>query len=397
MIVSPADLAAANMVELTIALEHNKRVDGERAVLSVKQKSSQVLPADAGGKRQNRRALVWIPGWNDSFFHTHLLPGLLDRAGMDVFAVDLRRCGRARFDASGKELFPANMAHDTSDFMEYFEELDAVFAFLHDARPLPRGRGIVQEGGCGQTYDDIILYGHSTGGLVAALYAKKGRWRHHISGCIFNSPFWSFNLPWYQKAVVSHARRLGALLDGTVIDVDDNTVLDPGGAPSEYSEQLFRQYKFGPQHKSLTSLTVTAGWTGAVAHVQSMLLHHELELAMPCLVLYTEADGVLEMKDIDRFSDYLTPTQEDGKHAPYSSRQLIERVVETSEWDPSCHDVLAAPSRRRVEEALGYIVDWAEQTDFAQRRAQEAQAEAAEIAAAKAGTAHSTTALWGDA
>lgn len=364
VIVSQADLRRAGMYEISIALQDNKRVEDERAVLSLKQSRTSWASHE---DRQNRRALVWIPGWNDSFFHVHLLPDLLDQAGMDVFALDLRRCGRARFSSSGRELFPANMAHDSHGFREYFEEIDAVFSFLNDARPLPRPGEPLQAGGCGQSYDEIILYGHSTGGLIAALYAKEGRWRNHIAGCIFNSPFWSFNLPWYQTAVVSHASRLGALIPESVVEMDDSTVLDQGGEPSEYSEALYAQYKFTPHHKSRHSLTVTAGWTGAVAHVQSMLEDGQLHLTMPLLVLYTEADGVLASEDIDRLSDNLTAAQRDGKDAPYSARQLVERVVETSQWDPSCHDVLAAPSRRRVEEAMGYILDWTRQTDFSRR------------------------------
>jgi hypothetical protein len=49
----------------------------------------------------------------------------------------------------------------------------------------------------------------------------------------------------------------------------------------------------------------------------------------------------------------------DGKLRPLWHRGLVERRIETSEWDSSSHDVLAAPSARRVREAMGHISGWA--------------------------------------
>ena len=34
-----------------------------------------------------------------------------------------------------------------------------------------------------KAYDSIVVYGHSTGALVAAMYAIDGTFRQHISGC----------------------------------------------------------------------------------------------------------------------------------------------------------------------------------------------------------------------
>jgi hypothetical protein len=55
---------------------------------------------------------VWISGLNDSFYHVHVLDRFLN-AGFDVFALDLRRCGRAKVSLTGEETTPALMAHDS--------------------------------------------------------------------------------------------------------------------------------------------------------------------------------------------------------------------------------------------------------------------------------------------
>lgn len=106
VVVTPESIADADLSELTIELNGpTKRHPGERAVMTYK-----TLPG-------NSRALLWIPGRNDSFFHVHVLPRFLE-AGFDVYALDLRRCGRARFTVTGDEVVPELLAHDSFDFRE---------------------------------------------------------------------------------------------------------------------------------------------------------------------------------------------------------------------------------------------------------------------------------------
>ena len=69
--VTPESIADANLQILSIPLKRNIRNPLERAVLRSK--------TEAG----NRKALLWIPGRNDSFYHVHLLDRLL-ASGFDV-------------------------------------------------------------------------------------------------------------------------------------------------------------------------------------------------------------------------------------------------------------------------------------------------------------------------
>ena len=177
--VTQVDFEKAEMTEMSIELVRNKRVEGERAVLTYKQNLT------------NDRAIVWLPGRNDSFFHVHVLQQLLD-AGYDVFALDLRRCGRAKVDEHGEKVVVDLLAHDSNNFREYFEELDATFKFLKTPKM------------CGKDYSKIVLFSHSTGSLIAALYGQEGGWRGSIDGFIFNSPFWMWNLKRIEKAVVEN-------------------------------------------------------------------------------------------------------------------------------------------------------------------------------------------------
>ena len=123
--------------------------------------------------------------------------------------------GRAQFDGNGERVCPEELAHDSHDFREYFEEIDATLKFLKCPLPLSKGADTVHEGGCGRVYDTIVMYSHSTGGLVSALYGSElgGAWRGAIDGYIFNSPFWNWNVKWYQGFVLKNAMKAGVKYD----------------------------------------------------------------------------------------------------------------------------------------------------------------------------------------
>eukprot|EP01134_Creolimax_fragrantissima_P004904 CFRG4904T1 len=373
-------MAANDMVEISIPLLHNKRTENERAVLTYKQ---------APSNSANSTAMVWFPGWNDSFFHVHLLDDFIQKIKVDIFTLDLRRCGRARWDEDGTESTPQLLAHDTYNLRDYFEEIDLVMQFLfnegHQSDEILSTTNATQlRDGAKRKYKNILFYGHSVGALVAALYGVEGQYRENINGFIFNSPLLSMsNLKWYERATmmyrarviaqhqnkhqhVNHDRELtedSRCMRGERYDEDETSIICPykqviqeGGMVSDYSVNMNRSYKFTKTHKSLQTLTITAGWASALLNVQEMLQKGELVL-QNVLVLYTPADKELNHVKIDKMVDYLSSGRTDGKNMP-SNEDLVERVIETSEWDPSCHDVLAAPSMKRVNEAMYYIEEW---------------------------------------
>lgn len=93
------------------------------------------------------RAVLYVHGWNDYFFQTHLADEMA-ALGYDFYAVDLRRYGRS--------LRKGQLAGYITDLRDYFVELDAAVQIVRD-----------------EGHDDIVLMGHSTGGLTASLYANE--------------------------------------------------------------------------------------------------------------------------------------------------------------------------------------------------------------------------------
>ena len=110
------------------------------------------------------QAVLYIHGFIDYFFQSHMVEAFNEQ-GWNFYALDLRKHGRS--------LRPGQHANFAKDLREYFADLTAAIMLI---------RG--QEGNT-----TLLLNGHSTGGLIAALYANSGRLREKIDALFLNSPF----------------------------------------------------------------------------------------------------------------------------------------------------------------------------------------------------------------
>ena len=107
------------------------------------------------------RAVLYVHGWNDYFFQTHLADSMAE-LGYDFYAVDLRRYGRS--------LRSKQLAGYITKLSDYFVELDLALA------------AVKAEG-----HDDVVLMGHSTGGLTACLFAHERP--GELAALVLNSPW----------------------------------------------------------------------------------------------------------------------------------------------------------------------------------------------------------------
>ncbi len=120
---------------------------------------SATLVAKCG--QRFRRAVLYIHGWNDYFFQTHLAD-FFTECGYDFYAVDLRRYGRS--------LRPGQLPGYITRLDEYDTELTAAVAAVRAAG-----------------HDELIVMGHSTGGLIASLWAADHP--GEVDALILNSPW----------------------------------------------------------------------------------------------------------------------------------------------------------------------------------------------------------------
>ncbi len=110
--------------------------------------------------RGRRPAVLYLHGWNDYFFQTHLADAF-HQLGYAFHALDLRRYGRSQR--------LGQLPGFVTDLTDYFVEIDAA-------------ADVVAE-----SHDGLVVMGHSTGGLVAALWTAERPER--VNALVLNSPW----------------------------------------------------------------------------------------------------------------------------------------------------------------------------------------------------------------
>jgi alpha-beta hydrolase superfamily lysophospholipase len=234
------------------------------------------------------RAVLYVHGWVDYFFQTHLAEFFAAR-GWDFYAIDLRKYGRS--------LLPHQTPNFCRDVSDYFPELDAAAAII-------RADG----------NRTLLVNGHSTGGLFAALWADARRDAGIIDGLFLNSPFFDFNSPWLvRRPVAAAVSQLARRAPYRII---------PRGLSSLYGESLHAEHRgewrYDLTWKPLQGFPIRAGWLAAIRRAQQQL---RAGLAIPVPILLacstrsfrgtswhdsaTLADAVLDVEHMVRWAPRL--------------------------------------------------------------------------------------------
>ena len=228
------------------------------------------LVRKAGGSA-HKRAALYIHGFIDYFFQAHMAERF-DAEGWAFYALDLRKHGRS--------LLPGQHPCFCKRIDEYFADIT-------------RAIGIVRE----ETGGPLLLAGHSTGGLIASLYADAGEAREAIAALWLNSPFFDFNIRDADRFKLGLAAAAGMLFP---------FLRDPKGLPRDYARSLHREYggewDFDLRLKPLDGFPLYFGWIGSIlaAHAK---IHAGLSIRCPVLAMHSDdADIVLRWRDIAKWS-----------------------------------------------------------------------------------------------
>lgn len=205
------------------------------------------------------RAVLYVHGFNDYFFQRELAAEYAAH-GYRFYALDLRKYGRA--------LLPHQHPNNVRDLAEYFPDLDAALAQVR-----------------AETTADPILSGHSTGGLLAAVYL--GLQPAGVAALVLNSPFLELHQSWLRRRVaVPLAVALGRVLPNVPL---------PAGLTDTYGQSLHRAYRgqweYDLAWKPNRVFKVNAGWLRAIRRGQRQV-RRGLRLALPVLVLHSDRTAV---------------------------------------------------------------------------------------------------------
>jgi alpha-beta hydrolase superfamily lysophospholipase len=203
------------------------------------------------GPRVGGRAALYLHGWNDYFFQTHLADYVSD-LGYDFYALELRRYGRS-FRVGQFRGFITNLD-------DYSTELDAAADLI------------------AADHDRLLLIGHSTGGLVAALWAAGNVDR--LEGLILNSPWLDLQGSALVRALGTPViDRLGSRAPTSVLRLPDL-----GFNARSLHISLGGEWDYDLTLKSTPGPPIRAGWLRAI------LIGHQrvaagLHIGIPILVL----------------------------------------------------------------------------------------------------------------
>jgi alpha-beta hydrolase superfamily lysophospholipase len=182
---------------------------------------------------RHRRAVLYIHGWNEYFFQRHVAE-FFDQLGYDFYAIDLHRYGRS--------LQAGELPGYMESVEEYYEELDAAVAMIR------------------RDHSQIVLHGHSTGGLIASLYASDRSGQ--FIGVVLNSPWIDMQGSALFRALTPPIMRGLAVASPTMaLPMSENEL---------YGQSLHRSYQgewdYDLSLKRIDSQPIRPGWTRAVVN-----------------------------------------------------------------------------------------------------------------------------------
>ncbi|PKB18411.1 alpha/beta hydrolase [Flavobacterium sp. 5] len=233
------------------------------------------------GLTESTKAILCIHGFNDYFYQVVIAEEFLKK-GYNFYALDLRKYGRSIL----RNQKPNNVRH----LSEYYEDIDQALAVIKDEGNLK-----------------IVLYGHSTGGLIITLYAAVRKESTLFNVLICNSPFYDFNVPWIQKkTVIPILSFLGRLNPNLVLPIGFSKFYGKSLHKSDYGE-----WDYNLKWKPHSAPSINAGWVDAI-HQGHLKIAKGVSIIKPILILHSmrsvypsrwseemfEGDAILNVKDI---------------------------------------------------------------------------------------------------
>jgi alpha-beta hydrolase superfamily lysophospholipase len=269
--------------------------------------------------RPTKRAVLYVHGFVDYFFQTHLADFFTQR-GYDFYALDLRKYGRS--------LLPHQTPNFAKDMAEYFAEVDEAVRIIRD-----------QDG-----HDILLVNGHSTGGLITALWAHRVRGHGLLQGLFLNSPFFEFNESWLvRNGLTPIIRFIGGRRPMYGLPQELGTT---------YGLSLHRdhhgEWTYDLAWKPLAGYKIYAGWVRAISIAQKRV-RAGLAIDVPVLVAASARSFRGKFADAAHHADSVLNVAHIVRYAPRLGKDVTIVRIEGGKHDLT---LSPAPARERLFSAL---------------------------------------------
>ena len=266
-------------------------------------------------KTKTGKAILYIHGFNDYFFQEEMAKKF-NNQGYNFYALDLRKYGRSYL--SHQKL------NNVRSLIEYDEEIDLALQIIKS-----------------ENNNQVILKGHSTGGLIVTNYAGNHLNNNLFHGIICNSPFYEFNLNIIE-------RKIGIPILSMLSTYFSNKLISSGF--SKLYGYSLHEKKHGEWNYSLTWKPheipkVNLGFISAIHNAQKKI-QNNLVIDVPLLVMYSntsiyenhwsekfkEGDAVLNVNHIRNYASKIEGNVtsfeiENGMHDLILSKKPVRENV----------------------------------------------------------------------
>ena len=219
------------------------------------------------GVPNQRRAVLYLHGWNDYFFQTHLADFFVGQ-GFDFYALDLRRYGR--------NLQPGLYAGFIGDLADYDDEISYAMTVIN------------------ADHSSVILIGHSTGGLTASIWA--GRNPGAIDGLVLNAPWLDMHgsFPWTAAQTL-----LMPLMKAAPTKALTRSSLQLTKRATHISQQ--GEWEYNTDWKGTPAFATRFGWINAVLNAQEEVARG-LNIDVPILAMMSAKSVLAQAWDDELLS-----------------------------------------------------------------------------------------------
>lgn len=307
------DILGGNYQQLTLTFAHD--YDGQVVATLIRKKASQAT----------KKAVLYIHGFTDYFFQTEMAEQF-NQHGYDFYALDLRKYGRSK------------LSHQTLYYVLDLREYDA---------EISQALEIIGE----ENHSQVLLAGHSTGGLITTLYAAHYPDHKLIKGLWLNSPFYDFYKSMLEKKLgIPMLSQIGKRLPNAKF---------PSGLNKWYVPSLHKSFQgewdFNLDWKPESMPFVQLCFVHAIHEAQKEI-HQGISLSIPTLLMHSHQSKFPKKWGIDaQQSDVILDVKDMTRNA-----KKMKGDVQTLAIQNGLHDLVlsAPPVREKVYQAL---FSWLEQ------------------------------------
>ena len=245
---------------------------------------STVIRKHASAKSE--KGILYVHGFSDYFIQREMADRFTDN-GYNFYAVDLRKYGRSLM--SGQRMFQVRDMH------EYFADIEAALSVM-----------------AADGNKEIVLFGHSTGGLTTSLYMSEHP-SPMIKALMLNSPFLDWNMsPFMRKIMMPLVSALGRIMPNVRVRQEPDS-----GYAETLSAEHEGEWTYRKDWKPDILPDPDMGWVRAIHTAQQQLRKGEIHV--PILLMhsaesvkkgdsrekYFRADAILDVEAISKYGNRL--------------------------------------------------------------------------------------------